>query len=584
MAGIGALMRVVLVFPPPWEPTMPYLALPLLAGSLRERGIDVVQVDAALSYNRDLLAEETLRRLTDRLAHSNRLLQLLERERRGRWSAMVRLGKALAPRGPAALRVLTRAELFSSSSSRRQAWQLLEAAHLLAGSAHFPTRLGPDSLAVRRNPLSSEELLLLAGDERENPYRAHIRERVVPRVLTEEPGLVGISVVEPAQLPAAATIALALRAARPELPVVAGGPFFTLTAQHLPRFPRLGELFSAIVVGDGEAPLAALCSAPRRRWAGLGIPGVLIPGADSGPAASGAPASGIPDARPWFDPVAVRGYLSPSPVLPLRTQRGCYHARCAFCAGIEVFGRRFVERPLEQVLAAIEHAAGATGARHFFLADQATTPRMLAGLSRALLERGEDRSWFAQVRFEPGLRRELLALLRRAGCRMLVFGLESAVERVRRRMEKGGSLRVIRRILRDCAELGIAVHLFLIAGFPGETLEEAEASVHFVLEAPAALGSSAHIHPFVLELGSAVERHPERYGVRIFPPPPSVIPYQLDYEVEEGMSHGEALAFAREAEERLAAAFPAETPSLAHRLLLLERRGVWAGDGTGAES
>ena len=39
------MKKVLLLFPPEWVPTAPYLALPSLTAVLRENGIDVVQKD-----------------------------------------------------------------------------------------------------------------------------------------------------------------------------------------------------------------------------------------------------------------------------------------------------------------------------------------------------------------------------------------------------------------------------------------------------------------------------------------------------------------------------------------------------------
>ena len=38
-------MKIVLLFPPNWTPSMPHLALPTLTAFLREEGIEVIQRD-----------------------------------------------------------------------------------------------------------------------------------------------------------------------------------------------------------------------------------------------------------------------------------------------------------------------------------------------------------------------------------------------------------------------------------------------------------------------------------------------------------------------------------------------------------
>ena len=180
------------------------------------------------------------------------------------------------------------------------------------------------------------------------------------------------------------------------------------------------------------------------------------------------------------------------------------------------------------------------GARRFFFCDEAVSPRVLKKLPALLLEQGAAYDWTGAARFEPSLDAVTLQRLARSGCRMLMFGLESASPRVLERMDKGISLDVARRILREGAEAGIWNHIFFFFGFPGETAEEAQETLRFFRE------NSAHIHSicsgtFMLERHSRVAADPQRYGVsRLMSAPEHRLAFYYDYQVGSGMSETEA--------------------------------------------
>src|SRR5216683_1729988 len=60
-------MKVFLVFPPPWTPAMPYLALPVLTAVLRSHGVEVIQRDLNLETYDTVLSRPYLAQSLERL-------------------------------------------------------------------------------------------------------------------------------------------------------------------------------------------------------------------------------------------------------------------------------------------------------------------------------------------------------------------------------------------------------------------------------------------------------------------------------------------------------------------------------------
>jgi len=161
---------------------------------------------------------------------------------------------------------------------------------------------------------------------------------------------------------------------------------------------------------------------------------------------------------------------------------------------------------------------------------------MLKLLSAQLIEAGTDFHWTCCARFEPGISAELLRQMRRAGCRMVLYGLESGSQRVLDRMDKGTRLETAQRILREGAEAGIWNHVFIFFGFPGETEEEAWETAQF-FNAHRGLIHSGCTGTFLLERYARVADEPAAYGVsRLIARPERDLAYYYDYEVSSGIS------------------------------------------------
>ncbi|MEZ4620808.1 MAG: hypothetical protein R2867_35600 [Caldilineaceae bacterium] len=122
-----------------------------------------------------------------------------------------------------------------------------------------------------------------------------------------------------------------------------------------------------------------------------------------------------------------------------------------------------------------------------------------------------------------------------AGCRMILFGLESASQPVMDKMVKGTQLAHMSRILQESTEAGIWNHTFFFFGFPGETLEDAQQTVNFLYQHKPFIHSAA-LGSFLMERDSPAHRYPTSFGVNvIFEDPDKDLAIYFDYDVEAGM-------------------------------------------------
>lgn len=122
-----------------------------------------------------------------------------------------------------------------------------------------------------------------------------------------------------------------------------------------------------------------------------------------------------------------RERIQPRPVLPILGATGCPH-RCAFCATPIHFQGRYRERSLDQVLEEIATGVRDSGVRAWSVWDDTFTVRQdrLISFCRGLVQRGLDVRWWCFGQAHWILQhRDLLPIMRQAGCRMVWIGAES---------------------------------------------------------------------------------------------------------------------------------------------------------------
>jgi len=223
--------------------------------------------------------------------------------------------------------------------------------------------------------------------------------------------------------------------------------------------------------------------------------------------------------------------------------RGCYYKDCAFCA-LTLDHQNFRQKEPGRTVEDLKWLKQRYGAQRFFFTDECFALSPTKRLCQQIIDKKLDIKWTCEMRFEKHLTRELLASMRDAGCLKIVFGLESFNQRVMDFMKKGIKQEWVRRIADDCIDLGIAVHCYIIVGFPTEKEEEARETMNFIVENKRLHGSygfSCQPCLFDLEKEAPIMSDPGGYGIRrIMRPSAEDLSLGFFYEVSEGMTPDEA--------------------------------------------
>lgn len=546
-------MKLSLLFPPSWHPSQPYLSIPSLTGFLKQAGVtDVTQRDLNIELLDRILtrvyAEELYPRLVDKAKR-------LERNRKGETGPSsaehyTRLVESL-DRFPYLIERIElakeclRGEEFYDLERYRESLFVIDKWLEVVSTLYFPTRMTVvDNQLSGYSIYSSKDILKAIRDEEQNPYLELFRDHFLASILADQPDFIGVSITATSQIIPGLTLCRLIKEASPGLHLTIGGSIFTRLVDNLRRCPSLFELADDFVVFEGETALLELVNQLEGKRDFSKVPNLIY--RQNGKIAVNQPfysenINALP--APNYDGFPFRLYLAPESVLPIQFSRGCYYKDCAFCA-LTLDHQNFRQKDPGKTVENLQLLSEKYETPYFFFTDECLALSPTKRLCRQILDRGLRVQWTAEMRFEKNLSRELLSLMHDAGCHKIVFGLESYNQRVMDFMKKGILQESVRRITEDCLDLGIAVHCYIIVGFPTETEEEALETANFIIKnvrLNSSYGFSCQPCLFDLEKEAPIMSDPGSYGIRrIMRPASEDLSLGFFYEVQEGMTPEQA--------------------------------------------
>ncbi|MEO8397099.1 MAG: cobalamin-dependent protein, partial [Chloroflexota bacterium] len=260
------MMKIVLLFPPNWTPSMPHLALPTLTAFLRERGIEVIQRDLNATTFDEILTREYLLKSLARLREdygtdANRHPQ----DRRGLpkrdhvlWA--LKQGEQLAQEVEQA-KAIIRSERFFDGEISLPAFETIIQSLEVASLPFYPASLTLQTYVSASPTDSSAALLQAVKDENHNIFLDLFRNGILKEIEREKPDIVGISIPSMPQMLAGMTLAYLVKNAGLDCHVTVGGPHISMLRDELAKVPAMFSLFDSAVVFDGEVPLLNLAQA-----------------------------------------------------------------------------------------------------------------------------------------------------------------------------------------------------------------------------------------------------------------------------------------------------------------------------------
>jgi anaerobic magnesium-protoporphyrin IX monomethyl ester cyclase len=259
-----------------------------------------------------------------------------------------------------------------------------------------------------------------------------------------------------------------------DVPVIAGGLHPTFAPEEVLAAPG----FDYVCLGEGEEPMRDLLRVLEKKG--------RLPALGKGIANIWAKGGVRPPLRPPIEPLDDLPFIARDMldekygVVQMTTQRGCPFP-CTYCAarmydelyeGVGDYGRR---RSHQNVLAEITELKRRGQVNYITFLDDTFTIHHPWVRGYCELHGAQAKIPFSIHARVETVSPELLAVLARAGCKHIVYGVESGSERVRREILKRPvtNQRFV-DVFRWSRELGITVVANYMLGIPGETRAEVE--------------------------------------------------------------------------------------------------------------
>ncbi len=175
-------------------------------------------------------------------------------------------------------------------------------------------------------------------------------------------------------------------------------------------------------------------------------------------------------------------YLFNKKAFPIITSRGCT-GRCTFCDAQGVWSGRLRMRSAGNIADEISAIRSTYGVNHIvILDDNFTINSKRAELICSEIEKRDLKiSWECNGRVDR-VNREMLDMMRKAGCTYIAYGIESGSQEILDYTKKNITLEQIRTAVKATKESGMRVGGFIMMGFPPETEEHIKSTVDFIKE------------------------------------------------------------------------------------------------------
>ncbi len=289
----------------------------------------------------------------------------------------------------------------------------------------------------------------------------------------------GVSVLSGAPIRDALRVSRAVKAARPDIPVVWGGWHPSMFGTDCLAEPAI----DITVQAQGEVTFAEIVDRLRRGESLEGCAGCCYRGPRGEPRANPPrPMADVNDLSSHrYDLINVPGLydLKGKRQLDYVSSQGC-HFRCAFCSDPFVYNRQWTGLDPERVGEELEYLWRQYRFDDVNFQDETffTYPKRVEGIAEQLIRRNLNTTWAATLRADQCARlpEEVFALCKRSGLRRVLVGVESGSQEMLDRIEKDIKIEQVFLTAERCRKHGVAGQFPFIVGFPDETDESVRAT------------------------------------------------------------------------------------------------------------
>lgn len=534
-------MKALLIFPPQWHPATPYLSVPLLVAQLEAAGIQAEGWDLNVEFYNDILTAENIQKTVDSLKYD------LE-NKIGEKEKLNEIEKVLnyqSHKITQSIKYIEEAKRTLKSNDFYNPILFLKAKKIinyaleLISLKYYPTKLSLSEFSNKDMPYTYEGITQICTNPEKNIFYDYIKNKIKEKGI-ENYDYIGISVAHTAQLLASFTLGKLIKDNH-KSHISFGGNLVTrikdLALKHTDIFDTYLDTIS---LGNGENSIIQLSNAINKNGRLEEVEGLMYKNEQGNininPVKQFKSLSTI--SSPSFTGYNLTDYFIPQIIIPLQLAKGCYWSKCTFCDFH--YGRNsFISDTAENIVNKLETLKEKYNIANFEFVDAAVHPTFYEKLADEIIKRKLDISFYSMARAEKEFTPKILKKLKKAGLKMLFWGVESASEKVIDLMQKGINIKETKRILKDSANQGIWNHTYFMLGFPKETPEDATISTNFILKNNKIIDSFS-AQPFTLSKHSIVSKTPEKFNIYQLEDTEEFLPnydFEYHYDVSSYLSY-----------------------------------------------
>lgn len=299
------------------------------------------------------------------------------------------------------------------------------------------------------------------------------------------PKIIGITMMSPNYADTKRTIEVA-RSSAPFSKIIVGGPHpSALPKETLEEIPDV----DFAIVGEGEVTMLELVNAIGNGKNFEEIAGLAFRNNNSivmtSPRMPVSNLDSLPTPARYLFPIDKYRFVPPygrnNPSTTMVTSRGCPFG-CIYCSK-DVFKNNYRAISPSRVVDEIEQLIEKYKAREIRFYDDDFTLDMKRAdqICEELLRRDIKISWTCTTRVDL-VDEELLKKMKKSGCWMISYGVESGVQEILDKTKKGFTIEQIKRSFEWTKKAGIRILGYFMLGLPGETKEMIQRTIDFSIE------------------------------------------------------------------------------------------------------
>lgn len=502
-------MKAVFVFPPIWTKKSPSTGITSISGYLKSFGYETKIFDLNIDYYSELLTDEQYNLVFDLIQNllSKQNPNQKELEIIKIYKENEKIYNLIKNKIDESVRQVKSKEYYNSDKYKIASFVIAKAIEFIS-LPYFPFLIFDEKIENIKEELKYEDYKNEAI-KKDNIFYSFMQKKAF-EIIKEKPDYVGISINFEGQMLAGLTLSHILKKEY-NIKIILGGTNITRSMENIRTDDSFFEDFSDyVMIGDGEIPTLKLLQYSEGACSVEDVPSIIYK-KDGIIKFNELTREQISiDFAQDFDYTNEKEYFLPEKVFPINISKGCYWGKCKFCD----FGLQYTHKSLEKVIKEIKTLKEKHNAKYFYLTDSALAPKTAKAFADLLIKEKLDIRWTTFLRFEDVYDKKLLSYLYKAGLRCVSWGLESASQKVLDLMNKGTKVSVIKRILKDSADLGIANRLTVIYLFPGETYADFCETIDFLKQNKKNIFFIT-FHRYVLKRYSYVFEHMDEFGINL---------------------------------------------------------------------